>query len=58
MRVECESGTAAWLVGALVAPSVQGCGLPQLQELWPYQSIFFEPLVAGNQTASLVSLSP
>ena len=57
MRVEHEGGTAAWLVGILVVPSVQGHGLPQLQELWPYQS-FFEPLVAGNQKASLVRLSP
>ena len=24
MRVECEFGTAAWLAGTLVAPSVQG----------------------------------
>ena len=45
-----------WLVGTLEAPSVQGHGLPLLQELWPYQSIF-EPLVAGDQKASLASLS-
>ena len=58
MRVEHEGGTAAWLVGTLAAPSVQGLGLPPLQELWPYQSLFFEPLVAGNQKASLACLSP
>ena len=57
VRVECEGGTAAWLAGTLTAPSMQGHPLPQLQELWPYQS-FFEPLVAGNQKASLVRLSP
>ena len=33
VRVEHEGGTAAWLVGTLVAPSVQGEGLPLLQEL-------------------------
>ena len=38
MRVECEGSTAAWLAGTLVAPSVQGHGLPPLQELWPYES--------------------
>ena len=56
MRVEHEGGTAAWLEGTLAAPSVQGHGLPPVQELWPYQS-FFEPLVADNQEASLASLS-
>ena len=40
VRVECEGGAAAWLVGTLVAPGVQGHGLPPLQELWPYQSLF------------------
>ena len=57
MRVECEGGAAAWLAGTLAATSVQGHGLPWLQELWPYQS-FFKPLVAGDQKASLASLSP
>ena len=57
VRVEHEGGTAAWLAGTLVAPSVQGHGLPQPLELWPYQS-FLEPLVAGDQKASLTSLSP
>ena len=56
-RVESEGGTAAWLVGTLVVSSVQGHGLPPPQELWLYQSLF-EPLVAGNQKASLASLSP
>ena len=57
MRVEHEGGAAAWLAGTLAAPSVQGHGLPLPQELWPYQSLF-EPLVAGDQKASLASLSP
>ena len=58
VRIEREGGTAAWLAGTLVVPSVQGHGLPPPQELWPYQSLFFEPLVAGDQKASLASLSP
>ena len=58
MRVECEGGTAAWLAGTLAAPSVQGHGLPLPQELWSYQSLFFKPLVAGDQKASLAGLSP
>ena len=33
VRVECEGGIAAWLVGTLVAPSVQGHGLHPPQEL-------------------------
>ena len=40
VRVECEGGAAAWLMGILAAPSVQGHGLPPLQELCPYQSLF------------------
>ena len=40
VRVELEGGEAAWLAGTLVVPSVQGHGLPLLQELWPYQSLF------------------
>ena len=48
VRIEHEGGTAPWLAGTLVVPSVQGHGLPPLQELWPYQS-FFKPLVAGDQ---------
>ena len=34
-----------------------GTGLPLPQELWPYQSLFPEPLVVGDQKASLASLS-
>ena len=58
VRDECEGGTAAWLAETLVVPSVQGHGLPLLQELWTYQSLFIEPLVPGYQKASLASLSP
>ena len=58
VRVESEGGAASWLAGTLVAPTVQGHRLPPPQELRPYQSLFFEPLVSGNWKASLASLSP
>ena len=44
VRVEHEGGAAAGLVGTLAAPSVQGHGLPLLQELWPYQNLFLSLL--------------
>ena len=44
VRVECETGAAAWLAGTLVEPSVQGHALPLLQELRPYQSLFLSLL--------------
>ena len=56
MRVVREGGTVAWLAGTLVAPSVQGHRLPLPQKLQPYQS-FFQFLIAGDQKASLASLS-
>ena len=40
VRVEHEGGAATWLAGTLVAPSVQGHGLPLPQESCPYQSLF------------------
>ena len=58
MRVEHEGDTTAWLAGTLAAPSVQGHGLPLLQELWAYQSLFFKPLVAGDQKTFLATLYP
>ena len=57
VRFEREGGTAAGLQGTLGAPSLQGHGLPLLQGLWPHQSLFSEHLVAGDQKASLASLS-
>ena len=54
MSIESE---APWVSGTLVVPSVRGHPLPQLQELWLYQSVF-KPLAAGDQKASLASLSP
>ena len=52
---EHEGGAEPWLAGTLAVPSVQGHRLPLPQELWPYR--IFKPLVAGNQKASLASLS-
>ena len=46
------------LAGTLAVKSVQGHRLPLPQELWPHQSLFFEPLAAGDQKAFLASLSP
>ena len=40
MKIESEGGAAFWVEGTLMVPSVQGHGLPQAQELWPYQSLF------------------
>ena len=57
MRVEHEGGAHSWLVGTLAAPSVRGHGMPQPQELRPYQSLFFKAFVAGDE-AFLSSLSP
>ena len=42
--VEHEVGAAAWFAATLALPSVQGHGLPPLQELWPYQSLFLSLL--------------
>ena len=58
VRVEHEGGAAAWFVGTLAAPSVQGHELPPPQELQPHLSLFFESLVAGDQKASLACLCP
>ena len=55
VRVEREGGAAAWLVGTLVAPSVQGHRLPPVMAL---SESFFEPLVTGDQKAFLASLFP
>ena len=40
VRVEHEGGTAAWLIGTLAVPSVQGHELSPLQELSSYQSLY------------------
>ena len=57
MRVEHEGGAAAWLVGTLVEPIVQGHSCLCPRSFGPIRIFFFEPLVAGDQKASLASLS-
>ena len=53
VRVESEGGTAVWLAGTLVAGTwtASAAGIMVLAES------FFKPLVAGDQKASLASLS-
>ena len=58
VRVECEGGTAAWLVGTLVVPNVQGHRTASAAGVMALSESFFEPLVASDQKASLASLSP
>ena len=58
MKVDSEDGTAAWVAATLMPPSVQGQRLPQPRELWSYQSLISEPLVTGDQRASLASFPP
>ena len=57
VRVECEGGTAAWLAGTLAAPSVQGQAASAAGVMALSESLF-QPLVAGDQKAFLVSVSP
>ena len=57
MRVEREGGSAVWLAGTLVCQlrrdmTASAPGVMVLSES------FFEPLVVGDQKASLASLSP
>ena len=57
MRVEDEGGAAAWLAGILAALcagswTASAAGIINLSEP------FCEPLVAGDQKASLASLTP
>ena len=56
-RVESEGGTAAWLVGTLVVPNVQGHRTASAAGVMALSESFFEPLVATDQKASLASLS-
>ena len=58
MRVEHEGGTAAWIMGTLVVPSVQGHRLLLLQELWPYQYFFFPELPVAGLFGQSFSIAP
>ena len=41
VRTEYEGSAAFWVVGTLGVPSVREHRLSLMQELWPYQSLFF-----------------
>ena len=56
VRVEHEGGTASWLAGTQAVPRVQGQGLPLSRTYGPIR-VFFKPLEADNQKASLANLS-
>ena len=57
MRVEREGGAAASGVVTLAVPGVQGRGLPPAAGVMALSESFPEPFVAGDQKASLASLS-
>ena len=56
VRVEHEGGAAAWLVGPGGAKCA-GTGTASTTGVMTLPESFFEPLVAGDQKASLASLS-
>ena len=60
MRVNCEGGAAAWLSGTLVEQSVQclGTQTDYTTGVVALSESFHKLLVAGDQKASLASLSP
>ena len=58
VRVELEGDAAAWLAGTLVAPSCAGTWTASATSIIALSESFFEPLAAGDQKASLASLSP
>ena len=57
MRVEYEGGAAPWLVDPGNA-KCSGTWTASTTGVMALSEPFFEPLVAGNQKASLASLSP
>ena len=54
VRIECEGGTAAWVM--VMAPCAGTWAAP-VTGITALSESFFEPLVACNQKASLASLS-
>ena len=61
MRAEHEGGAPAWLAGTLAMPGCSGtqtASTAGVMALSVMALSFLEPLVAGNQKASLGSLSP
>ena len=57
MRVEREGGTAAWLVGILGSTKCAGTWTASTTGVMALSESFFKCLIAGNQMASLASLS-
>ena len=53
VRAEHEGGAAAWLVGTLVAPRMSGTQTASAAGVRALSESFFQPLVAGDQKASL-----
>ena len=58
VRVEREGGAAAWLAGTLAVPSVQQQLTAFAAGVMALSESFFEPLVTGDQKASLANPSP
>ena len=59
MKVECEGGAAAWLVGTLAAQECRDMDFLCRRSHAPAEGLFFlERLVARGQKASLAGLSP
>ena len=55
VKVECEGGAAAWLVGTLWRQVCRNC--PPPTGVTALSESVFKPLVAGDQKASLANLS-
>ena len=58
MQIECGGGQAAWLMGTLAVPRLQGHWTASVAGVMALPESSFELLVAGNQKAFLASLSP
>ena len=58
LRVECESAEAALHAGTLAGAKCAGTWTASAAGAMVLQGSFFEPLVAGDQKASLASLFP
>ena len=54
---EREGGAATWLAGTLAVASVQGHWTVSVAGVMALSESFFKPLVAGDEKASLASLS-
>ena len=57
LRAEPKGGAATWLAGTLAVPRLQGHWTASMAGVMVLPESSFELLVAGNQKASLTSLS-